>query len=224
MEEIDHGSFVEEFSLTSYVGDDNMVTSELEVSESLPPTSVEAASYRQLEPTNQSKFLWNNEEEVDFELTYDGSVIEYQVGGEVVNTINVQEAEFEIDSMVLSAKSTDNSQTKLTNLVLNDDSVSTTDLMSEAGKIDFLKISGLDNTFKLSGTQVFASEDVATEEIDLAYQIRVGTFQPTSDVFGSGNFSILSASMDMHAEVPEPKTVSLFSLLLVGFIFKCRRR
>ncbi len=228
IEDIESGSFVEEFTLATYIGNDGTASSELEVNESLPAGSIDLSSYRGIEQTSQSEFLWNNEEEVDFELSFDGEAIAYRVGGEVINTINVGEAEFEIDSMVLNPNSTENTQTKLTNLVLNNDSISSTDLIAEAGGVDFFKITGIENDrFPLSGTQVFSSTGVEAEEIDLAYQIRVGTFRPTSDLLSSANFSILGASMNAQmngAEVPEPRTVSLFSLLLVGLIFnRCRR-
>ena len=219
--EIETGSFVEEFNLATYVGKDGVATSKLEIDESLPAGDIELASYREIDGNSQSQFLWNNQEEVDFQIYSNGEAIEYQVDGEVLHTIAVQE--FEFDSMVVSAASTENSQTKLTNLVLDNDPIQTTELISEAGKTDYLKIAGIeDRTFTLSGTQVFSRTEVEAEDLDLAYQIRVGTFQPTSDVLGSANFSILSASMG--AEVPEPRTVSLFSLLLVGLIFNCRRR
>lgn len=225
MKDIESGSFVEEFTLATYIGNDGTATAELEVNESLPAGSLELSSYRDIPQTSQSEFLWNNEEEVDFELSFDGEAIAYQAGGEVINTINVPEAEFEIDSMVLNANSLENSQTKLTNLVLNNDSISP--LIAEAGGTTFLKITGIENDrFTLSGTQVFSSTAVEAEEIDLAYQIRVGTFRPNSDVLSSANFSILGASMSAQmngAEIPEPRTVSFFSLLLIGLVVnRCR--
>ena len=98
--------------------------------------------------------------------------------------------------------------------------MSTVDLISKKRKIDFLKISGIDNTFTFSGTQVFSWIGERPENNDLAYKIRVGTFQePKSNLYTANSASRLSA-----IEVPETKTISLFSLLLVGMVFTHLRR
>lgn len=215
--ELDEGSFIEEFNAISRIGDDGMANYELELNNIVPPQTVDEQS------SSKKQFLWENGEEVDFQLSFDGEMLKYQVGEEVLNAINVNEAGFDINGMILSAQSTKNGQTKLSNLVFDDGSMSTIDLMSKEGEIDFLKISGIDNTFTLSGTQVFSWTGERPENNDLAYQIRVGTFQElNSDMYNSNNVSNFSSLIP--EEVPEPKTISLFSLFLVGIIFNSRRR
>lgn len=218
--EVGSGSFVEEFNTTSYVDANGMTVYELELNDAAPGTTLDLAS------SSQNEFLWDNGEEVDFELSFDDEVLQYQVGGEVVSTVNVEGAEFDLNGLILSARSTETSKAELTNLVFNDGSIATSDLISEGGEANFLKITGVNDSFTLTGTQTYSWTDAETENLDLAYQIQVGTFQePSSDVFYSGNFSILGASIGLVAEeVPEPKTVSLFSLLLIGMVFKHRRR
>ena len=213
LKEIDRGSFIEEFNAASYIGDNGMAAYELELNNIVPPATVDPTS------SSQKQFLWQNGEEVNFKLSFDGEILQYQVGEEVLTAIDVNEAGFDINGMILSARSTENSQTKLSNLVFDDGSISTINLMSQDGETDFLKITGIDNTFILSGTQVFSWTGARPENFDLAYQIRVGTFQEVnSDKYKSNQASLLVAE-----EIPEPKTISLFSLFLVGLIFKKAR-
>ena len=217
--EINNGSFIEEFNAISQIGDKGMAAYELELNNIVPPNTVDEKS------SSKKQFLWKNGEKVDFKLSFDGEMLKYQVENEILRSINVNEAGFDINGMILSAKSTENSQSKLTNLIFDDGSMSNIDLNSQKGEIDFLKVTGIDNTFTLSGTQVFSWIGDRPEDYDLAYQIRVGTFQePKSNLSKANNARDNSASLLSIREVPESKTISLFSLFLVGMCFNYRRR
>ena len=212
--EISNGSFVEEFNAASYIGDNGLAAYELELNNIIPPDTVDLGS------SSQKQFLWRNGEEVDFELSFDGKTLQYQVGEQVLSAINVTEVGFDINGMILSANSTANSKAELTNLVFDDGSISTIDLMSQEGEIDFLKVTGIDNTFTLTGTQIFSWTGERPKNFNLAYKVRVGTFkEPKSDLYNWETASLL-----LGEEVPEPKTISLFSLLLAGIMFNYRRR
>lgn len=215
--EINSGSFVEEFNAASYIFDDKMAAYEIEINNIVDPATVYPNPYI------QKQFLWKNGEKINFELSFNGEIIKYKVGEKVLSAVNVNQELFDINGIILKAQSAENSQVELTNLVFDDSLISTLDLRAEEGEIDFLKIAEINNSFTLTGTQVFSWKGARPEDFDLAYKISVGNFQePTSNLFQSSNFSILSASI--VTEVPEPKTVSLFSLLLVGMIIKHRRR
>ena len=213
--EINSGSFVEEFNAASYIGDRGLAAYELELNNIIPPNTVDLVS------SSHKQFLWQNGQEVDFEISFDGEILKYQVGDRVLSAINVIEADFDnINGMIFSASSTKNSKAELSNLIFADGSMSYIDLMSQDGEIDFLKVTGIDKTFTLTGTQTFSWTGERPENFDLAYQIRVGTFkEPKSDLY-----DFKAANLLLAEEVPEPKNISLFSLILVGMVLTYRRR
>jgi hypothetical protein len=200
--EIQNGSFVEEFSASSFIGDRGMTAYELELKDIIPPNDVDS--------TQTEQFLWKNNQKVDFELSFDGTTLSYTVGDKVIQSIDVVEEQFEINGMILSATSTDNSSVTIGNLMFEDGSMSMDNLSANKGNTDFLKITGLDHKFKLTGTQTFAWRGKRPSNFELAYQIRVGSFQDprTSDV----------------VEVPEPQTLSWLSLGAIACLFKAVRK
>ena len=202
---ISNGTFVEEFNASSYIGDDGGSAYELEVVDIAPPSDVVGRQ--------QGQYDWVNGEEVKFELSFDGSDLKYTVGGETIQSIDVAQGDFDINGMILSANSTANSSSTLSNLMFDDGSMSMEDLMSEGGETDFLQITGIDNTFTLTGTQMFSWDGERPADFDLAYQIRVGTFVDP----------VASLALD-GAEIPEPATVSLFSLVAIALGAKYTRR
>lgn len=198
------GTFVEEFNASSYIGDDGGPSYELEVVDVDPASGIV--------DRQQGQYSWQSGQEVDFELSFDGNDLTYTVGGETVQSIDVSQGDFDINGMLLSANSTENSSATLKNLMFDDGTMSMEDLMSSNSGEDFLKITGIDNTFTLTGTQVFTWEGARPSNFDLAYQIRVGTFQDP-----------IAAGLD-GSEIPEPATVSLFSLGAIALGFKTLRR
>jgi hypothetical protein len=198
------GTFVEEFNASSYIGDDGGPSYELETVD-VDPTSG-------IVDRQQGQYSWESGQEVDFELSFDGKDLTYTVGGETVQSIDVSQGDFDINGMLLSANSTENSSATLKNLMFDDGSMSMEDLVSNASGEDFLKVTGIDNTFTLTGTQVFTWEGSRPSNFDLAYQIRVGTFQDP-----------LASGLD-GSEIPEPATVSLFSFGAIALGLKSLRR
>ena len=204
--QIMNGGFVEEFNASSYIGDDGGPAHELEVVDIDPPDSVV--------DTQQGQYSWEQGQEVDFELSFDGNDLTYTVDGEVIQSMDVAQGDFDINGMILSANSTEDSSATIKNLMFDDGGdMSMEELMSSGADTDFLKITGIDNTFTLKGTQVFDWEGERPSNFDLAYQIRVGTFQDP-----------VATSALAQAEIPEPGTVSLFSLGAIVFGLKRRRK
>lgn len=202
--QINSGTFVEEFNAASYIGDDGGPAYELEITDIAPPDNVVGSQ--------QAQYSWEKGVAVDFELSFDGENLTYTVDGEVVQALDVKQEDFDINGMILSANSTDNSSATLSNLMLDDGSMSMEELLSEGSDTDFLKITGLNNEFTLTGTQTFDWEGARPSNFDLAYQIRVGTF--TDPI----------ASFSSAAEIPEPTTISLFSLGAIALGLKRRRK
>jgi hypothetical protein len=198
------GAFIEEFNASSYIGDDGGPSYELETVDVDPSSGIVGRQ--------QGQYSWESGQEVDFELSFDGQDLTYTVGGETVQSLDVSQGGFDINGMLLSTNSTEDSSATLKNLMFDDGSMSMEDLVSNASGEDFLKITGIDNTFTLTGTQVFAWEGARPSNFDLAYQIRVGTFQ---DPLASG----LAGS-----EIPEPATISLFSFGAIALGLKSLRR
>ena len=202
---INNGTFVEEFNASSYISDDGGPAYELEIVDIDPPSDVV--------DTQQGQYSWESGQEVNFELNFDGKDLTYTVGGETIQSIDVTQGDFDINGMIIGANSTDNSSATLKNLMFDDGSMGMEELVSEGADTEFLKITGIDKTFTLTGTQVFTWDGERPADFDLAYQIRVGTFVDP----------VASLALD-QAEVPEPATVSLFSLGAIALGMKRRRR
>lgn len=202
---IKSGSFIEEFRASSYIGDNGRAAYELELKDIIVPDDLDSLTSEQ--------FLWRNSQSVDFELSFDGKTLSYTVGNTVLESVDVLDAGFDINGMFLSATSTSNSSATLSNLMFDDGSMSWEDLESKGGNIDFLKITGLDNTFTLTGTQTFAWNGARPQNYELAYQIRVGKFN-----------DLVVEERDPSVEVPEPKTISLLSLGAIALLAKRRHR
>lgn len=204
--QIVNGGFVEEFNASSYIGDDGGPAYELEAIDIDPPDNIV--------DNQQAQYSWEKGQEVDFELSFDGNNLTYTVGDEVIQSMDVAQSDFDINGMILSANSTENSSATVKNLMFDDGGdMSMEELMSNGADTDFLKITGIDNTFTLKGTQVFDWEGERPTDFDLAYQIRVGTFR-----------DVVADSTLAQTEIPEPATVSLFSLGAIALGIKRRRK
>ncbi len=203
--DIKNGGFVEEFSASSFIGDDGMAAYELELKDIIPPDIVKSSKTEQ--------FLWENNQEVNFELYFDGTNLVYKVDDTTVQSTNVVDSDYDINGMLLSATSTDNSSVTISNLMLEDGWMSMENLLAKGDNIDFLKITGIDNSFKLTGTQTFTWKGQKPSDFELAYKIRVGSFNNPYVV-----------SRRHQVEVPEPQTVSLLSIGAIALLIKNRRK
>ena len=200
-EQIRNGSFVEEFSASSYIGDEGEAAYELEIVDIDPPANPIGGATGQ--------YSWENGEEVGFKLSFDGTDLTYEVGGEMIESKNVAKDGLDINGMLLSTTSTANSSATLKNLMFEDGDLNYHEMFSSDSDADFLKVTGIDNSFTLTGTQVFAWNGDRPAEFDLAYKVRVGTFQDP-----------VASSVFAQAEIPEPGTVSLFSLGVIALGLK----
>lgn len=201
--QIRNGGFIEEFNASSYIGDDGGPAHELEIVDIDPPDTAVGG--------DRGQYSWDSGEEVEFELSFDGSNLSYTVGGETIQSLDVTQGDFDINGMLLSTTSTENSSVTLRDLMFDDGDMSMEELSSSELDSDFLKITGIDNSFTLTGTQVFSWNGERPQDFDLAYQIRVGTFQdPLASALAS-------------SEIPEPATISLFSLGAIALGLKRRR-
>ena len=197
--DIENGLFVEEFTASSFIGDDGIVDYELELKHKENILDTE-------------QFFWNNEE-VDFELSFDGTNLTYKVDETIVQSIDVAYGDFDINGMILSATAKNKkSSVSISNLMVNG-YVSTEDLFAKKGNIDFLKIDGLDNSFTLTGTQKFSWKGERPNNFDLAYKIRVGSFQDP----------VVKATND-EVEVPEPSSIAFLSLGAISLLVKRRQQ
>ncbi len=212
---VETGGFLEEFSVSSYIGDEGQAFYELGIKDVIPPNTVK--------DTQQKQFLWENQQEVDFELslttTSDGNKkLTYIVGGETLMLEDVVQ-NMDINGMMLMANSTDTSDVMLKHLKLDGGSRSMESLLSEDGNMDFLKLTGMDANFKLSGKQVFSWDDRnKPQDYDLGFSLKVGTFQPMT----TANQTL--ARNNIQQEIPEPSAVSFFSLLAVAAGIKFRKK
>jgi hypothetical protein len=108
-----------------------------------------------------------------------------------------------------------NSSVTLNDIVANateyeDSSGNNLSLISDDNdEINYLQVTGLDNNFKISAEQIFSWIGTPPTQSNLAVQIKAVTFKDE----GPG------------VEVPEPSTISLFSLGIGGLILsRCRKK
>lgn len=203
-EKVTGGGFVEEFNISSYIGDGGGPFYELEVNDIESPDLVKS--------TQQKQFSFFTETRVDFSLTLEDGVLSYNVGGETLMVEDFKNnPNLDINGMMLMANSTDSSDVVLENLAL--DGMSTMEsLASKSGDSDFLQITGIDKDFMLTGTQVYTWDDGnRPDNSALGYNIKVGKFQPV-------------AQANIQQEIPEPSTISFFSLLAIGAGIKLSKK
>jgi hypothetical protein len=204
--DIANKTFIEEFRASSFIGDDGDISYELEIKDILQPGNKPGSS-------KTEQFKWKNGESVDFALSFDGKNLTYTVGGVTLQQFNVIESDLDINGMVLSATSTSTSAVDLalTNIQIEGD-VEYSDLFGKGGDTDLLKITGIDKTFTLTGTQIFSWQGQRPTNFDLAYDIRVGTFNDP-----------IAQTVTDEIEIPEPTTISFFSFGVLGLAVSRRR-
>lgn len=203
---VNDGGFVEELNVSSYIGDGGGAFYELELNDIQPPDIVKS--------TEQAQFLWDNNAEVDFSLSLDNGKLTYEVGGEKLISEQVID-DIDINGMMLIADSTEGSSVSLENLKFDGSDRSMEYLLSkDSSETDFLKITGLNEDFTFSGTQVFSWDGESPINSELGYEIKVGNFQTLAS----------TANANLQQEIPEPSTISFFSLLAIAAGVKVRKK
>ncbi|BAU66262.1 unknown protein [Stanieria sp. NIES-3757] len=204
--DIANKTFIEEFRASSLIGNDGDISYELEIKDIIQPGNKPGSSKKE-------QFNWKNGETVNFALSFDGKNLIYKVGGVTLRQFNVIENDLDINGLVLSATTNSNSTVDLalTNIQIEGD-VEYSDLFGKSGETNLLKITGIERTFTLTGTQIFSWQGQRPTNFDLAYDIRVGTFNDPIAQTVTGN-----------VEIPEPTTISFFSFGVLGLAANCRR-
>ena len=167
---------------------------------------------RGLLPDKTAQKAWVSGQEVAFELKYDGSTVEYIVGGQKLSSTKFTGpiTDFFLRTRAAQGDSqTNGSQLPLKNLKLtnNGHTRNLDPLMSEGSKtqsdVDYMQVSNLRGAFTLTGTSVMNWTFTRTQNSQLAYQIKVGTTPPK--------------------EIPEP--MALGALAIAGIaIYRSKRQ
>ncbi|MGB3695492.1 MAG: PEP-CTERM sorting domain-containing protein [Spirulinaceae cyanobacterium] len=195
------GKFTEDFIAESRIGISGSGDFEIDIQEVEPPGPGGI-------PQPTAEFEWGNNQPVDFRLEYDGSKVIYTVGGIELMKEDVQDLA-NINSIFLRTRSNgDGSIAEISNLVVDDMAYNGIVRSDDSDIIDYLKITDIGNNFVVTGTSNFAWVDGSRPtRSELAYQFKVGTM-----------------GMPPSHSVPEPASVSLISLTLLGGAFASTRR
>ena len=197
---IDSGKFSELFVAEGRIGDrGTKATYELSINDDVQKGA---------KPVTQEQFNWGNDEKYDFSLEYDGSMVNYILGGE---TLSTQEFNGPINSIFLRTSAGEKTTTSLTNLVFNGTAIGQDLISSESSRrdIDYLQLNDVSSPFKITGKASIRWETnnnkPNTKNSLNAFQIKVGNSpSPTS--------------------VPEPGTIgAIFITGMAGFALKKKK-
>ncbi len=135
------------------------------------------------QPVQSAQFIWEQGTEYDFTLNYDGSMVNYSVGGTALSS---EAFSGSIDTIYIRTNETANSNVRIDSLVFNDEAL---DAFSEPidDEEDYLKISDISEEFTLQGKVNFSWTGDRPNRSNLAYQIKVGKPVPEPlTILGSG--------------------------------------
>lgn len=124
------------------------------------------------DPVARGDRTWTSGTPVDFILEYNGSVVNYTVGGQKLSSTAFTGAASNIFLRTFALK---DSTSALTNLVLNGKAVSKnlTSTATSVSDVDYLQISNITSPFKLTGQSTFSWTGATPRNSQLAYQIKV---------------------------------------------------
>jgi len=137
------------------------------------------------QPVQSAQFVWEQGTEYDFTLNYDGSMVNYSVGGTELTSETFSGS---IDTIYIRTNETANSNVRIDSLVFNDEAL---DAFSEPidDEEDYLKISDISEEFTLLGKVSFSWTGTQPTRSHIAYQIKVGNSEPVPEpltILGSG--------------------------------------
>ncbi|WP_254565892.1 choice-of-anchor W domain-containing protein [Oscillatoria sp. HE19RPO] len=156
--------------------------------------------------SDQANYVWTSGLPTLFKLMYDATTrnISYQVGNTVLNSIANNNA---VSDIFIRARATvSESSIAIANLVFNGNPLSQS--LAIAGtsnwsdSMEYLRISGVTDSFTLEGTSIMSWGDTRPSNSNLAYQIKVGNAEA----------------------VPEPLSVLGLGLGASGLAFLKKRR
>ena len=196
---IDSGKFSELFVAEGRIGDrGSKATYELSINDDVQKGA---------KPVTEEQFNWGNGEKYDFSLEYNGSMVNYILGGE---TLSTEKFNGPINSIFFRTSAGANTTTSLTNLVFNGTAIG--DLISSESSrrdIDYLQLNNVSSPFKITGKasiswQTNNNNKPNTKNSLNAFQIKVGNSPATS--------------------VPEPGTIgAIFITGMAGFALKKKK-
>ncbi len=127
--------------------------------------------------SEETQFNWGNGEKYDFSLEYDGSTVNYMLGGKTLTSTDFNGP---INSIFFRTSAWENTTTSLTDLMFNGTAIG--DLTSsESGSrdIDYLQLKDVSSPFKITGKASMTWQGTAPRGSRNAFQIKVGN-SPTS--------------------------------------------
>ncbi|AFY54178.1 PEP-CTERM putative exosortase interaction domain-containing protein [Rivularia sp. PCC 7116] len=126
----------------------------------------------------ETNFGWVNGEEYDFSLVYNGSTVDYVLGGIPLSTQKFSGA---VNSIFFRTSAGANTTTSLTNLVFNGDAIGNlTSSDSSSSDIDYLQLNDISSPFTITGKASISWEGTAPRGSLNAFQIKVGNSPATS--------------------------------------------
>lgn len=127
----------------------------------------------------ETNFNWENGTEYEFSLEYDGSMVNYILGGK---TLSTQEFNGPINSIFFRTSAWENTTTSLTKLMFNGTAIE--DVISNgigSRDIDYLQLNDISSPFTITGKASMIWEGTAPRGSRNAFQIKVGnSTTPTS--------------------------------------------
>ena len=106
----------------------------------------------------QTNFNWENGTEYEFSLEYDGSMVNYILGGK---TLSTQEFNGPINSIFFRTSAWENTTTSLTNLMFNGTAIG--DLISNgigSRDIDYLQLNDISSPFTITGKASMSWQEI----------------------------------------------------------------
>lgn len=170
------GEFTESFVAQSRIG--NNATNGTQEIDLLNPKN-------NLLPVDQKQRKWNSGEAVDFSLEYDGSLVKYSVGGQLLSSSAFSGA---VSDIFFRTRAAAKSSLLLSNLTFSDaksKNLSLSDVLSSgstSSDVDYLQLSQISGAFKLTGKSTMTWTETRPNNSALAYQLKVGTTPPKKSV------------------------------------------
>lgn len=127
----------------------------------------------------ETQFDWKSGEEYDFTLKYDGSTVNYTLGGQ---TLSTNEFSSPINSIFFRTSGWKNSTTSLTNLMFNGEAIGdlTSNGTDDSRDIDYLQLNDASSSFEITGTASMTWSGIKPKGSQSAFQIKVGNSTPAS--------------------------------------------
>ncbi len=172
---IDNGQFSELFVGEGRIGDrGKAATYELSINDDVQKGGL---------PVTQKQFNWENGEEYDFTLEYDGNTVKYMLGGQ---TLDTNDFSGPINSIFFRTSAGADTTTSLTELKFNGTAIG--NLISsdtDSRDIDYLELNDISSSFTITGKASMSWKTKPNNKLNTknslnAFQIKVGNSTPKS--------------------------------------------